>query len=51
MTKAAAVYSLVAAVVMLLGLWLASRWVEAHPLECDDDCKAQRAKQWQRVAD
>ena len=47
----ATLYALIAGVVMLLGLYLASRWVEAHPFECDDDCKAERARQWQRVAD
>lgn len=42
----AAIFSVVAAIVMLFGLYLAARWVEVHPMECDDACKARRARQW-----
>ena len=37
---------LLAAAAMLLGLYLAARWVEAHPFDCDAACKARRARQW-----
>jgi hypothetical protein len=37
------------AAVMIASLVLATRWVEAHPVQCDAECRALRDRQWRAL--
>ena len=39
-----------ASVLVVGGLILATSWVERHPRPCDADCKALREAQWRKMA-
>lgn len=43
-------WALLAGLVMVGGLILATAWIATHPVECDRACKAARARQWSKIA-
>lgn len=42
-----AAIALVVLAVMILGLIVATYWVEAHPCGCDAECRRRRTRQWE----